>query len=118
MQENDVRFQKHIKAMIDSVPGKKDGHQRELIKILLNMELDDEQEGFMFNLCVGIWEKIGKDPSVRYTAFKFILKVIKKYPELSQELNFYTQDQYMESLSPGVRRGIFRMIKENNLQTE
>jgi len=76
------------------------------------MELNEENEGFLFNLCVSIWEKTGKVPSVRYTAFKFILKVIKNYPELSREIDFYIQDQYLDSLSPGVKRAILRMANE------
>jgi len=118
MEENDPRFTKHIQTLIDSISTKKDGHQRELIKILYNMELNEEYEGFLFNLCVNIWEKIGKNPSVRYTAFKYILKVVQKYPELSQEIHLYTQNQYLDSLSPGVKRSLFRMVKEVNLKLD
>ena len=76
------------------------------------MELNDEQEGRLFDICVSLWEKIGKVPSIRYTAFRFIIQTAKKYPELSSEINYLTEDQFLETLSPGVKRGVAKMINE------
>ncbi len=76
------------------------------------MELNEEQESYLFNVCVTIWEKINKNPSVRFTALKFIIKTAKKYPDLSNEITFYTQNHYLDSLSPGVKRSVYKMIKE------
>ena len=112
MQKNDVRVQSHIKNIIDAIKDKKDGHQRDLLIILLQMELNEEYEGFLFHICVDIWEKINKKPSARITAFKNIIKIAKKYPELSNEVIFFTQNQYLESLSPGVKKSISKMIME------
>ncbi len=112
MKENDERIQANIDKIINSLVSKEDGHQRELIKILLRMELKDEHEGYLFDICVTLWEKINKKPSVRYIAFKFIVKTAKKYPELSNEITFLTQNQYLDSLSPGIKRSISKMIKE------
>ncbi len=114
IDKDDERIQVHIKKIIDSIAGKKDGHQRELIKILYVMELNDEQEGHLFNLCMDLWEKINKTPSVRFNALKFIIKIAEKHPELSNEVVFFTQNHYLESLSPGVKRSIQKMIKELN----
>ena len=115
MEENDKRIQGNIKDIISNITNKKDGHQRELLKILLQMELNEEYEGHLFNVCVSVWEKINKKPSVRYTAFKFILKIAKKYPDLFNEIAFLTQNQYLDSLSPGVKRSISKMINELTL---
>jgi hypothetical protein len=112
MEENDKRIQKYIKAIVDSIKSKKDGHQRELIKILYKMDIKEKYEGVLFDICMSIWEGIGKDPSVRITALKFILKVATKHPELMEEIFFLTQDHYLESLSPGVKRSIERIMKE------
>jgi len=79
------------------------------------MELNEEQEGYLFNVCVTIWEKINKKPSVRFTAFKFIIKIANKHPELSNEIAFFTQNQYFISLSPGVKKSIFKMLKDFTL---
>lgn len=118
IRENDPKIKPHIKSIIKVLPEKNDGHQRELLKILSVMELNEKQEGFLFDLCLSIWEQINKNPSVRHTAFKFIIKIIKKHPELSSELNYLTKDEYMNSLSPGVRRSVFRIIKEADLEWE
>ena len=115
MKENDPRINGHIKEIINSLATKNDDHQRELFKILLLMEINEEYEGTLFNICVSIWEKINKKPSVRLTALKIIVKIAKKHPELSHEIIFITQDQYMDSLSPVVKRSISRMMKEMTL---
>lgn len=112
MEENDNRVQRHIKDIINVIPNKEDNHQRELLKILLQMELNDKHESFLFDHCMTIWEQINKKLSVRFTAFKFIVKIAKKHHELSNEINFLTQNQYLESLSPAARKSISQMAKE------
>ncbi len=112
MEENDQRIQAYIKNIIDTITSKKDGHQRELLHILLQMEIDEEYEGFLFDVYVTIWEKINKTPSVRITAFKMIVKIAKKYPDLYNEIKFLTQNHYLETLSPGVKKSISKIIKE------
>ena len=116
MEENDKRIRKYLKKIIDSLNTKDDGHQRELLKILLQMELKEEYEGILFNICMDIWEQINKTPSVRINALKFIIKIAKKHPELSQEITFLTQDHYLESLSPGIKHSVSRMMKELTLR--
>ncbi len=112
MTTNDPRFQPHIPLIIKSLPGKPEGHSRELLKILEQIEIPETLEGPLFDCCVSIWEKIGKRPSVRYTAFKIILKLAAKYPELYQEVQFLTQDHYIDPLSPGIRRAIIRLAQK------
>ena len=115
MEKNDLRIKKHINKIIKVIPEKEDGHQRELIKILSKMELNEDQEGSLFNICMNLWEQLDKVPSIRMTAFKFIMRMVDKYPELSEEISVITQNHYLETLSPGVRHSISRMIKQ---QTE
>lgn len=112
MEENDPRIKKHINKIIKVIPEKKDGHQRELIKILSKMKLNEDQEGKVFNICVDLWEQLDKVPSIRHTAFKVIMATARKYPELSEEISVITQNHYLETLSPGVRHSILRMISE------
>lgn len=111
MKENDRRVQKYIKKIIDTLETKNDGHQRELLKILLQMELGEKYEGKLFNLCMNIWERIDKAPAVRVNAFKFIIKITKKHPELMKEISFLTQDHYLQSLSPGAKHSVLKMMK-------
>jgi len=115
MENNDKRVQGYINDIIDSISVMKDGQQRDLLKILILMELNDEQEAVLLNICMGIWEKINKVPSVRLTAFRFIIKIADKHPDLKNEIVFLTQDHYLESLSPAVKRSIARRMKKIGL---
>ena len=114
MENNDLRIKKHIKDIVKCIKTKNDAHQRELLKILLQMELEKKYEGILFNLCMDIWEHIDKDPSVRITALKFIIKIVKKHIDLSKEIIFLTQDHYLESLSGGAKKSVLKIMKEFN----
>jgi len=115
MEENDKRIQVFIKDIIKSIKSVDDNHQRELFKILLRMDLDEEYEGVLFNICVSVWEQVNKKPSVRFTAFKTIVKIAGKHPELSKEIVFLTQNQYLDSLSANVNKSISKMLREFDL---
>jgi hypothetical protein len=115
MEENDQRIKPYIKKIIKSLTTKNDDHQRELLIILFKMEISEEYESILFDFCVSVWEKINKRPSVRLTAFKMIIKIAQKHPDLFHEINFLTQNQYLESLSSTVNKSISRMIKEFNI---
>ncbi|HET56230.1 MAG TPA: hypothetical protein ENN33_13585 [Ignavibacteria bacterium] len=65
MEINDKRIRKNIDKILTVLPSKQDGHQRELIKILLQMKLNEEQEGKLFNICMTLWEGLDKKPSIR-----------------------------------------------------
>jgi hypothetical protein len=112
IEENDIRIQKHIESIVNCIQEKEDGHQRELLKILYKMTISEKYEGQIFNICMNLWEQLNKNPSVRMTAFKFIVKIVKRHPELSGEINFLIQDHYLESLSPGVKRSIEKIMQE------
>lgn len=111
-KKNDPRILPYVDEFIEVLPQKKDGHQREILKILEKMKLDDEQEGRVFDFCMSLWENITKAPAVRYLAFKHIYKICEKYPELGGELEFICQNQYLESLSPGIQKIVRKMIKD------
>jgi hypothetical protein len=66
----------------------------------------------LFDICAGIWEKINKKPSVRHNAFRMLVKIAKKHPVLTKEVALLTQNQYLESMSPGVQRSILKMLEE------
>ncbi|MBK7229694.1 MAG: hypothetical protein IPH97_12725 [Ignavibacteriales bacterium] len=118
IDENDNRVKKQINTILNCIKDKKDGHQRELLKILYKMKLNKQQEGIVFDICIRLWEQIGKDPSVRMTALKFIIKTANKYPELLEEISFLLQEQYLVTLSPGVKNSIRKMINEVIKQDE
>jgi hypothetical protein len=109
---NDERIVKHSLKIIKSVKTKNDGHQRELLKILDKIKISEKNEGYLFDTALTIWEDVAKTPSVRITAFKTIIKIVKKYPELINEINSFTQKHYTENLSPGIKRSFIKLWSE------
>jgi hypothetical protein len=114
MSPNDRRIRQHIKQIIDVLPAKKDSQQRELLMVLQQMELNDKQEGYLFDICTKIWEKTNKNPSLRYNAFKLMIKISKKHPGLCIETNYLADPMYIDSLSVSVRKSIYRMLGKLN----
>ena len=110
MDKNDQRIHRYLEKIIDILPTKSDDQLRELLIILQRMELHDDYEGKLFDICVNIWEKIGKQPSVRYNAFKLMVRIIKKHPDLNKELIFLTETHYMDSLSDTVKKSVSKMM--------
>ncbi|MFN2394828.1 MAG: hypothetical protein ABR597_03975 [Bacteroidales bacterium] len=110
MEDHDLRLQPYLPALISALRGKRDGHQRELLKIIERLQINEDQEGELFDICMGIWENPGKSPSSRITAFRIMFAMAKKYPELLQELHFLLQEHYTETLSPGIRHSLRRML--------
>lgn len=104
-------LEKYIEQAIGILPGLKEGHQREILKLLEKLAIPESSEGPLFDVCMSIWESPGKIPSTRMTAFLYILETVKKYPELKTELDHLTQDHYMETLSPGVKRVLEKRLR-------
>jgi hypothetical protein len=112
MTENDHRLLPHLPSILQSIQNKHDGHQRELLKILYLLEIDETHEGQLFDLCISLWENIQKKPSIRYTAIKFLLKIAKKHPELQKEIEFLIEPHFFETLSPGVKKGVLKILNK------
>ncbi|NSW45985.1 MAG: hypothetical protein HPY79_09255 [Bacteroidales bacterium] len=110
MHDNDVRLQKHIKKMITLLPDVNESSQREFLKIISRMNIYNKDEGILFNHCISIWEKINKSSSIRYHAIKTVMRIAHKYPELTNEIDFFLQDHYLETLSPAIRKILIREI--------
>ncbi len=108
--ENDMRLRAHTKRIVEVLPTRPDNHQRELLNLLLLMEIGEDDQGYLFDHCLTLWEKVGKAPSVRLTALRVIIQIVRRYPELAQEVLPLTQDHYLDNLSPGVRKAVGRMM--------
>jgi hypothetical protein len=113
MEPNDERIVPYIEKMIDILLARRDGQARDLLMVLQKMDVPDAVEGKLFDFSISIWEQIGKQPSVRMNAFKIILKIMRKYPELANEIDYIVQPHFLETLSPGVKHSISRLIEEN-----
>jgi hypothetical protein len=113
MEKNDPRLHRHIHRIIDVLPARNDSQQRELLLILQRMELRGDQEGDLFDICIKIWQKRGKKPSVRFNAFRLMIRIAKKHPDLFNEIRILTRDPFLENLSEGVKKSIFRLLDQN-----
>ena len=110
MDKNDQRIHKYTKKIINTLPSKPDDQLRELMIILQRMEINDDYEGKLFDFCVTVWKNTGKQPSVRYNAFKLMIKIIKKHPDLLKEILYLTEPHYTVSLSDTVLKSISKMV--------
>ncbi len=112
MQKNDPRITSYIPRIIDVLPDLEDGHQRELIKILLKMDMEEEQESRLYDYSTTLWEQVQKKPSVRHFAFRCMVRFAEKYPELNHEILVLAQPHYVNSLSPGIRNSVLKSIRK------
>lgn len=115
IEKNDKRMKPHIKNFIKALPNCRDGHKREILKILEKFKLTDTQEGMLFDQCMNIWEQIQAQPSVRYTAFRIILGITERHPELKSEIPFLIQDHYLATFSHGVKHSLNKMLKKKSI---
>ena len=109
---NDSRIKKIANKIIKKLKTKEDGHQRELLKILGKIDLTEKQEGYLFDISMTIWESIEKSPSVRIVAFRSLVKIVEKYPDLKNEIEHLTRSHYTEKLSPGIKNSFMKIKKE------
>lgn len=111
MSKNDKRFEGYLDELVDILPHRKDNQKREFLMILQRLDLKEEHEGRLIDICISLWESTEKQPSVRANAFKLLLKISKKYPELKQEIKGLTEPHYLDSLSKGVRSSVLKMMR-------
>jgi hypothetical protein len=110
MEKNDPRLRKHVGSMVAALAERPDNQIRELLMILQKMEIPERYQGRLFDQCINIWGAVGKQPSVRCNAFKMLHAIVERHPELRKEITFLTEPRYMDSLSPGVRHSIRKLM--------
>jgi hypothetical protein len=101
---------------ISKLPHLLDGHQRELLKIINLLDIPEEMEGQLLEMCQTLWLTTAKSPSTRYNAFKIMFRLSEKYPELKTELSFLTAPHILASLSKGVQHSVGIILKKNKTQ--
>lgn len=112
IDKNDQRVRKSVKKIIDIIPKRKDNLQRELLIVLQQMEIKADYEGKLFDICVDIWEKVDKNPSLRWNAFKILIAISKKHPDLSKEIITLTESHYTDALSNSVKKSITKLTND------
>lgn len=112
LEENDARIKPYLNRIIKNIPKRSESQQRELLKIIYLMDLNEQQESALFELCLSIWKEVKMVPSLRYNALKCLMKMMKKHPELENEIRFVTTDIYTENLSHGFKHSVKLMLSK------
>lgn len=110
MEVDDKRISSFIDNFLDVIEYREDGHKREIIKLLNRMILDEDQEAKLFNICMNFWENISNSSSLRLNSIKFVLRVMKKFPELGSEIEPLLDEKYIKPLTPGVKKVLQKEI--------
>lgn len=114
MDKNDTRVMPYIPKMIERIKIGMHSQKRDLLNVLQKMELSEDEEGILFDICVDIWCRLDYIPSVRLNAFRMMFKIVKKIPALREEVLFLVEEEYVDSLSGGIQTVIRRLIKQLN----
>ena len=101
-----------VKDIIRSIPEKPDGHQRELLKLILKLHVEDEVMGELWNICLNIWLDIKKQPSVRIKAYTHLVNIVNIHPELIHELESLTENEHINSLSEGIKKSTYKNLEK------
>lgn len=112
LKTNDDRVKPYRLKMIRALRGKSSGHQRELMKILIDSKLTRYQEGCLFDVCVSIWENHSLQSGTRYLAFQFISKIMKHYPAMFAEVSVLFSHESILKLSPGIQALVKRQLND------
>ena len=105
-----IKIQNQVDKIISAIDGKNDGHQRELLKVLLKLNLTDDQLSLLWDICLRIWLDIQKQSSVRISAYKILVNAAKKFKPLSDELVRLTEEKHITSLSNGIRNSTYKNL--------
>ena len=105
-----IKIQEQVDKIISAIDGKNDGHQRELLKVLLKLNLTDDQLSLLWDICLRIWLDIQKQSSVRISAYKILVNTAKKFKPLSDELVRLTEEKHITSLSNGIRNSTYKNL--------
>jgi hypothetical protein len=110
MDNNDQRVKNHIQNIIDILPARQNSQQWSLLKVLQRIEIEPEYEGQLFDTCTIIWKNINNKPFTRFQAFKIMVAILKKYPDLSNEIKLLTDPYFTDNLSDNSRKSVFKLM--------
>lgn len=89
--------------LIDRLYSKsKDGYRREILKVLVHLELDEDEEGALYEAALKMWEDLALASAARLHALRAMARIGQLYPELNQEILAYYDDHYLQGVSPGI----------------
>lgn len=110
VERNDPRITPYLSRILDSLPGLDDGHCRQWMLVLHHIELPEDRLAPLFDFCMGLWCDPHKQPSVRYHAYLSMQRIAASFPELKGEIAVSLSAPLLESLSPGIRKSLFKAV--------
>lgn len=113
--EKDARLiQKHSSRILEILlADKQSGYMRELIKALVEVQLQEKDEGPFINYCFEQLNRNGIDVAIKYASIKGIEKFLSKYPELKVEL-ISTLESQLDLNTEAWKRYVTRIISRLN----
>jgi hypothetical protein len=109
------QIQKYADKYIEILPKiERDGHIREIISTLINLELTEEQESELFDICYEFIQSNKRQSSVRGISFRFMMRLAERYPELKEEIRIIFEN-IKDYISPGIRNGMEMRLKNDTL---
>lgn len=111
MEYNDARILPKAGKIISYIPEAPDNQRRELLKILFHLQLTKNQKMKLFTVCGRLWKDIALESSVRGTALQMILSICGDFPALNTELELLLTEQYLSTLTPGIRKSLLNKLK-------
>lgn len=106
----------NLEHLLEGIKGKEDGHQREILKILLKSSFNERYITPLFDLSLDIWLNIKKKSSLRITAYQILIKITNRYLPLKNELEILTNNSHLNSLSKGIKKSVSKLNQKNKIQ--
>ena len=112
MSDNEPFLYEHTGKIIELLPTVCESQQRIFLMILQRMQMNRNEEKKLFDICISIWNNMNAAPAVKYNAFKILVNIARKYPELSDTIKNLTTSHYMDSLSKGTKHSVSLIVSK------
>lgn len=101
----------HVRKVVNALMDLTESNQREWLKTLDFEVIDEDLEGLIYDQCVQLWSGIHYHSALRREAFKVLHRFHRLYPELLEETKYLFSVDFLENLSPAIRKSIERDLK-------
>ena len=108
LEPNDLLLQPEILSILDRFNSFNPSQKREWLRALEHQKLNENEEGKLYDLAITEWKQIHNHPALRAAAVSIVLNILRKYPELKEELVHLMSTEYLQSLSPGIQRSVIK----------
>lgn len=106
VEPNDPRIYSFLPRIVAFLPEAEDGHCRSWLMVLHHLQIPEQYQAALFDLCMQVWCNPHKQASLRYHALQTMERLAAPYPELQQEIAATLSEALVESLSPGIRHSL------------